>query len=153
MIDARQLTKVQQLTTEAVAAGARIMTTRSSPNTTIGHFVAPTLLTHIPAALALVHEEIFGPIAPVIPFENEPEVINLANATQHGLAAYIFTQDIDRAFRTADALEAGMVGINRGMISNAAAPFGGTKQSGLGREGGHEGVEAFTETKYISLAA
>jgi succinate-semialdehyde dehydrogenase / glutarate-semialdehyde dehydrogenase len=88
----------------------------------------------------------------LLEFQSEAQVIERANATPYGLAAYLFSRDIDRAFRVADALEVGMVGINRGVISNAAAPFGGVKQSGLGREGGHEGVEAYTETKYLSLS-
>jgi succinate-semialdehyde dehydrogenase/glutarate-semialdehyde dehydrogenase len=99
----------------------------------------------------LARDEIFGPLAPVIPFGTDEEGIALANDTEYGLVAYAYTRDVQRALRTADALEAGMVGLNRGLVSNAAAPFGGVKQSGLGREGGYEGMDEYLDVKYVAI--
>jgi succinate-semialdehyde dehydrogenase/glutarate-semialdehyde dehydrogenase len=98
------------------------------------------------------HEEIFGPVAPITTFETEDEAVTAANDTEFGLAAYVFTQDLDRAIRVSERLEVGMVGLNQGIVSNPAAPFGGMKASGLGREGGHVGIDEFLETKYVALA-
>ena len=98
------------------------------------------------------HEEIFGPVAPVVTFESEDEAINAANDTEFGLVAYVFTRDLDRAFRVCERLETGMIGLNQGVVSNPAAPFGGVKQSGLGREGGRVGIDEFLETKYVAIA-
>jgi succinate-semialdehyde dehydrogenase/glutarate-semialdehyde dehydrogenase len=117
-----------------------------------GHFFAPTVLTGVPAGARVLEEEIFGPVAPIVEFEEEDEVVRAANATPYGLVAYVFTQDIDRALRVSDRLDTGMVGVNQGLVSNAAAPFGGVKASGTGREGGHEGLEAYLETKYVAIA-
>jgi succinate-semialdehyde dehydrogenase/glutarate-semialdehyde dehydrogenase len=99
----------------------------------------------------VAREEIFGPVAPVISFETEEEAVKLANDTEYGLVSYVYTQDLGRGLRVAEALESGMVGLNRGLVSDPAAPFGGVKQSGIGREGGHEGILEFTESKYIAL--
>jgi succinate-semialdehyde dehydrogenase/glutarate-semialdehyde dehydrogenase len=99
----------------------------------------------------LMSQEIFGPVAPVVPFDTEEEVTRLANDTPWGLVGYLFTQDVDRGFRMGDALEVGMVGLNTGIVSNPAAPFGGIKASGLGREGGRVGIEEFLETKYMAV--
>jgi len=100
----------------------------------------------------LLAEEIFGPVAPVVGFDDEQEAIQAANNTEYGLVAYVYTADLKRAFRVIEGLETGMVGLNQGMVSNAAAPFGGIKQSGFGREGGHEGIQEYLETKYVAMA-
>ena len=105
-----------------------------------------------PPTRALLREEIFGPVAPVIAFETDDEAIAAANDTEYGLVAYVYTRDLKRAFRVVEALETGMVGLNQGLVSNAAAPFGGVKHSGFGREGGREGIEEYLETKYVAMA-
>jgi succinate-semialdehyde dehydrogenase/glutarate-semialdehyde dehydrogenase len=115
-----------------------------------GHFYPPTVLTGIPGDAAITRTEIFGPVAPIIAFDQEAEAIEFANATEFGLVAYLYTGDLARGLRVSEALEVGMVGLNRGLISDAAAPFGGAKQSGLGREGAHLGIDEFLETKYIA---
>ena len=115
-----------------------------------GFYFEPTVLGDVADDTALLSTEIFGPIAPVVTFETEDDALRLANDTIHGLASYLYTGDMSRAMRVAEAIEAGMVGVNRGLISDPAAPFGGVKQSGLGREGGHEGMLEFMETKYIA---
>ena len=117
-----------------------------------GYFYKPTVLTGVPADAQMRHEEIFGPVAPISSFETEEEAVNAANDTEYGLVAYVFTRDLDRAIRVSERLETGMVGLNQGIVSNPAAPFGGVKHSGLGREGGHVGIEEFLETKYVALA-
>ena len=109
------------------------------------------MLTGVEAGNPILDHEIFGPIAPLVKFETEEEAIAMANATPFGLASYVFTADLTRALRVSEKLDAGMVGINRGLISDPAAPFGGVKQSGLGREGGDEGIHEFLETKYIAV--
>jgi succinate-semialdehyde dehydrogenase/glutarate-semialdehyde dehydrogenase len=106
----------------------------------------------VPADARLLREEIFGPVAPVATFTTDEQAVEAANATEFGLVAYVYTQDLQRAFRVCEALETGMIGLNQGIVSNAAAPFGGVKQSGFGREGGFEGIEEYLETKYIALA-
>lgn len=111
----------------------------------------PTVLDHIPRDARLLREEVSGPVAAVIGFDTEKEGIDAANDTEYGLAAYFYTRDLDRALRVADALDTGMVGVNRGIISDAAAPFGGVKHSGFGREGGTEGIEEYLQTKYVAL--
>jgi succinate-semialdehyde dehydrogenase/glutarate-semialdehyde dehydrogenase len=116
-----------------------------------GNFYPATVLTDVPADARILKEEVFGPVAPIAGFDTEEEGIAAANDTEFGLASYIFTRDLDRALRVADALESGMVGINRGVISDTAAPFGGVKASGFGREGGSEGIEEYLETKYVAL--
>jgi succinate-semialdehyde dehydrogenase/glutarate-semialdehyde dehydrogenase len=116
-----------------------------------GYFYDPTVLTDVPDDAALLKEEIFGPVAPVRGFSDEDEAIAAANDTEYGLVAYVFTRDLKRALRVVERLETGMVGLNQGMVSNAAAPFGGIKQSGFGREGGPEGLEEYLETKYVAV--
>ncbi|PQM48953.1 Succinate-semialdehyde dehydrogenase [Mycobacterium talmoniae] len=109
------------------------------------------MLTDVPADARILREEVFGPVAPIAGFDTEDEAVAAANATEYGLAAYIYTRSLDRALRVAETVESGMVGVNRGVISDPAAPFGGVKQSGFGREGGFEGIEEYLETKYIAL--
>ena len=117
----------------------------------VGHFYEPTVLTEVPDNARILAEEVFGPVAPIRSFAYDAEAIAEANATEFGLVAYAYTADLDRAMRVAEGLESGMVGINQGLVSDPAAPFGGVKQSGLGREGGREGIEEFLETKYVAL--
>jgi succinate-semialdehyde dehydrogenase/glutarate-semialdehyde dehydrogenase len=117
-----------------------------------GYFFDPTVLTDIPDDAKLLREEIFGPVAPIIRFGSEEEAIAAANDTEYGLVAFAFTRDLGRAIRVVEGLQTGMVGLNQGMVSNAAAPFGGVKQSGFGREGGHEGIREYLEVKYVAVA-
>lgn len=151
LIDAAALRKVAALVDDAVGRGARVLT-GGSPTGGAGFFYPPTVLTHVARDAKMAGEEIFGPVAPLTPFETEQEVIAAANDTEYGLVAYVFTNDLRRALRVAEALETGMVGLNQGVVSNPAAPFGGVKQSGLGREGGAVGIDEFLETKYIGIA-
>jgi succinate-semialdehyde dehydrogenase/glutarate-semialdehyde dehydrogenase len=151
MIDARTVADIGELVDDAVSRGAHVATGGAAIDGP-GHFFAPTVLTGVPPDARVLQEEIFGPVAPIVAFEDEDEVVHAANATPYGLVAYVFTQDIDRAMRVADRLDTGMVGVNQGLVSNAAAPFGGVKASGMGREGGHEGLEAYLETKYVAIA-
>jgi succinate-semialdehyde dehydrogenase / glutarate-semialdehyde dehydrogenase len=117
-----------------------------------GYFYKPTVLTDISDDAQLLQDEIFGPVAPIKGFSSEEEAIAAANDTEYGLVAYVYTNDLRRAFRVAEALETGMLGLNQGVVSNAGAPFGGVKASGIGREGGNEGIEEYLETKYIAMA-
>jgi succinate-semialdehyde dehydrogenase/glutarate-semialdehyde dehydrogenase len=105
----------------------------------------------VPAESRILHEEVFGPVAPVVTFSSEEEALRLANDTEYGLVAFVFTRDLSRALRVAEGLETGMVGLNQGMVSNAAAPFGGVKASGFGREGGRDGIGEYLETKYVAV--
>jgi succinate-semialdehyde dehydrogenase / glutarate-semialdehyde dehydrogenase len=116
-----------------------------------GYFYEPTVLGDVPDSARVLKEEIFGPVAPVKTFSSEDEAIAWANDTEYGLVAYVFTQDLKRAFRVIEGLETGMLGLNQGMVSNAGAPFGGVKQSGFGREGGPEGIEEYLEIKYVAM--
>jgi succinate-semialdehyde dehydrogenase/glutarate-semialdehyde dehydrogenase len=116
-----------------------------------GYFFDPTVLADVPEDATLLREEIFGPVAPVRGFADEDEAIAAANDTEYGLVAYVYTRDLKRALRVVERLETGMVGLNQGMVSNAAAPFGGVKQSGFGREGGPEGIEEYLATKYVAV--
>ncbi|MEN0135443.1 MAG: NAD-dependent succinate-semialdehyde dehydrogenase [Rhodococcus sp. (in: high G+C Gram-positive bacteria)] len=150
LVNENQRTTVSDLVRDAVARGARIRTGGHAPDGP-GYFYAPTVLDRVPRDARLLREEIFGPVAAVIGFDTEQEGIDAANDTEYGLAAYFYTRDLDRALRVADALDTGMVGVNRGIISDAAAPFGGVKHSGFGREGGSEGIEEYLETRYIAL--
>jgi succinate-semialdehyde dehydrogenase/glutarate-semialdehyde dehydrogenase len=150
LVEAKALNRVQELVDDAVAKGATVVCGGSRPEGN-GYFYSPTVLSDVSPDAALMSEEIFGPVAPVIPFDTEEEVIRLANDTPWGLAGYLFTQDLDRAFRVGEELEVGMVGLNTGIVSNPAAPFGGIKASGLGREGGRLGIEEFLETKYMAI--
>jgi len=150
LIDATQRDKVAELVDDAVGKGAKVMTGGERVGDR-GYFYAPTVLSGITPDAELLREEIFGPVAPVATFSTEAEVIEAANATEFGLVAYLFTRDIKRAFRVSEALEVGMLGLNRGLVSNAAAPFGGIKESGFGREGGLEGIEEYVTTKYVAV--
>jgi succinate-semialdehyde dehydrogenase/glutarate-semialdehyde dehydrogenase len=151
MIDAAAQEKVQELVQDAVDRGAQVLTGGERPSAA-GYFYPPTVLTHVPDEARMRHEEIFGPVAPISSFSTEDEVVRAANDTEYGLVDYVFTNDLRRALRVAESLEAGMVGLNQGVVSNPAAPFGGVKASGLGREGGSTGIDEFLETKYIGIA-
>ena len=142
--------KVAGLVDGAAKSGARLVTGGQVPDRR-GYFYQPTVLDQVPADAGILSDEIFGPVAPVVRFTDTSEAIALANGTEYGLVSYLYTRDLRRALQVAEALEAGMVGINRGVVSDPAAPFGGVKQSGLGREGAHDGLLEFTETKYIAL--
>ncbi|KHJ55215.1 succinate-semialdehyde dehydrogenase [Aureimonas altamirensis] len=150
MITSKAVQKIDQLVSAAVKDGARV-TTGGTPLAGSGYFYPPTVLEGVSVDSAIAHEEIFGPVAPIYRFETEEEVIRLANSTEYGLAAYIFTQDLKRAMRVGKGIETGMLGINRGLLSDPAAPFGGVKQSGLGREGGVTGILEFMEAKYYAV--
>jgi succinate-semialdehyde dehydrogenase/glutarate-semialdehyde dehydrogenase len=150
LIDADQRDIVASLVDDAVGKGAAVLTGGSKVGDK-GHFFAPTVLSGIASDSELLREEIFGPVAAVKTFSSDEEAIAAANATEYGLVAYVFTQDINRAFKVTEALEVGMLGLNRGLVSNAAAPFGGIKESGFGREGGPEGIEEYLSTKYVAL--
>jgi len=151
MIRERDRAKVAGLVDDAVHAGAAVRAGGAHADRP-GWFYEPTVLAEVPAEAELLDTEIFGPVAPVVTFETVDEAITMANATEAGLISYLYTQNLDHALGVAEALEAGMVGINRGVVSNPAAPFGGIKSSGLGREGGAEGIEAYRETQYIGIA-
>src|SRR4051812_35128362 len=116
-----------------------------------GYFYEPTVLADVPREARVFKEEIFGPVAPITTFSSEDEAIASANDTEYGLVAYVFTKDFKRAIRVVERLDTGMVGLNQGMVSNAAAPFGGVKQSGIGREGGFEGIDEYLELKYVAV--
>jgi succinate-semialdehyde dehydrogenase/glutarate-semialdehyde dehydrogenase len=150
LIDETQRTKVHELVTDAVDRGATVLT-GGGPVDGPGYFYRPTVLTHLAAGSRVLSEEIFGPVAPIVSFETEAEAIAKANATEYGLIGYVFTRDLDRALRVAEALDTGMVGLNQGVASNAAAPFGGVKQSGFGREGGAEGIDEYLSLKYVGV--
>jgi succinate-semialdehyde dehydrogenase / glutarate-semialdehyde dehydrogenase len=152
LIDAAQRAKVAELVEDAVAKGAHVLC-GGRPIDGDGWFYAPTVLAGVTADAALLREEIFGPVAPVVAFASEDEALAAANGTEYGLAAYVYTRDLARAFRMAERLDVGMVGLNQGIVSNAGAPFGGVKQSGFGREGGPEGLDEYLETKYLAMPA
>jgi succinate-semialdehyde dehydrogenase / glutarate-semialdehyde dehydrogenase len=151
LIDEAALLKVESLVADAVDHGATVLTGGSAPGGA-GYFYPPTVLSGVPREAAMCTQEIFGPVAPLTPFETEADAIAAANDTEYGLISYVFTNDLRRALRVAEAMESGMVGLNQGIVSNPAAPFGGIKQSGLGREGGAAGIDEFLETKYIGIA-
>jgi len=148
MIDAQAIEKVEAHVADALAQGARLVTGGHR----IGErFFEPTVLAQATADMRCAREETFGPVAPVFRFHTEAEVIAAANATEFGLASYFYSRDIGRIFRVGEALEYGMVGVNTGLISTAEVPFGGVKQSGLGREGSHHGMDDYVELKYLCL--
>ncbi len=151
LINEEQVAKVQELVAEAVAKGARVLCGGERIEGP-GHFYRPTVLADVPAGARLLKEEIFGPVAPVRAFHSEDEAIVAANDTEFGLVAYLYTAGLERAFRVIERLETGMVGLNQGVVSNAGAPFGGVKHSGIGREGGPEGIAEYLETKYVAMA-
>lgn len=152
LIDARARTRMQALVDDASRRGARVVTGGTAPARP-GHFYAPTVLNRVAKNSRVLHEEIFGPVAPVTTFMHEDEAIGAANCTEFGLVGYVFTQDLDRAMRVGDRLDTGMVGINQGIVANPAAPFGGAKQSGFGKEGGCEGIHEYLVTKYLAIAS
>ncbi len=142
--------KVATLVEDAAAHGGQVVTGGRAPDRR-GYFYLPTVLGNVPPDAGILGTEIFGPVAPVVRFASEEDVIRWANDTEYGLVSYLYTADLRRALRVSEALETGMVGVNRGIVSDPAAPFGGVKQSGIGREGGHDGLLEFTETKYIAV--
>jgi succinate-semialdehyde dehydrogenase / glutarate-semialdehyde dehydrogenase len=148
LINASAKQKVHRHVTDAVARGARVIV-GGNPHALGGTFYEPTVLTDANADMELAHDETFGPVAPLFRFHSEEEVIAKANATEYGLAAYIFTRDLARSWRVTEALEAGLVGVNEAAVSNAVAPFGGVKESGIGREGSKYGLDEFVELKYV----
>ncbi|KQT44660.1 NAD-dependent succinate-semialdehyde dehydrogenase [Aureimonas sp. Leaf454] len=151
MITRKAVEKIHRLVMDATSRGADLLQGGTAPAGT-GYFYPPTVLGNVSPDALLMHEEIFGPVAALARFETEDEVIEAANDTEYGLASYIFTGDMKRALRVAGRMEAGMIAINRGLVSDPAAPFGGVKQSGLGREGGHHGVLDYLEPKYIAAS-
>ncbi|MBB5914606.1 succinate-semialdehyde dehydrogenase/glutarate-semialdehyde dehydrogenase [Nocardia transvalensis] len=150
LINQDQLDTVTELVDDAVAKGAEVRIGGKAPGGQ-GYYYPATILSDVPEAARILREEVFGPVAPIIGFDTEEEGLAAANDTEFGLVAYAYTRDLDRALRIAEGLESGMVGINRGVISDPAAPFGGVKASGFGREGGFEGIDEYLSTKYIAL--
>ena len=150
LINAGPRDKVSDLVTGAADEGAAVRTGGRAPERG-GYFSLPTGLGDVPAEAGILREEIFGPVAPIVRFDDADEAVRLANDTEYGLVSYLYTGDLRRGLEVAEALESGMVGVNRGMVSDPAAPFGGVKQSGIGREGGHEGLLEFCESKYIAV--
>jgi succinate-semialdehyde dehydrogenase/glutarate-semialdehyde dehydrogenase len=150
-VNAAAVAKVDELVRDAVTAGATILTggARSARS---GCYYPPTVLTEVQPDSAILREEIFGPVAPIVTFSTEDEAVTLANDTEYGLVGYVYTGDLARGLRVSERIETGMIGLNRGLVSDPAAPFGGVKQSGLGREGGHEGVLDYTEPRYVAVS-
>ncbi len=151
LIDEDQLDKVHELVRDAVEKGARVLCGGERVDGP-GHFYKPTVLADVPADARLLKEEIFGPVAAIRAFATEEEAIAAANDTEFGLVAYLYTSDVKRALRVSERLETGMIGLNQGLVSNAGAPFGGVKQSGIGREGGPEGIAEYVDLKYVAIA-
>ena len=152
LIDAQARTKVEQHVADALAAGARLLTGGGPQGASgTGHFWTPTVLADAQASMLVAREETFGPVAPLIAFDDEAEVMAMANSTPFGLAAYVYTRDVGRVWRVAEGLEYGIIGVNDPLPATAQAPFGGVKQSGLGREGGPSGIDEYLEEKYIAL--
>ena len=150
LVNSDTRSKVAALVESAVKDGGRLRTGGRAPGRR-GYFYEPTVLDDVPPDAGILSQEIFGPVAPIVTFTDTDQAIELANDTEYGLVSYLYTTDLRQALRVSEALEAGMVGVNRGVVSDPAAPFGGVKQSGLGREGGHEGLMKFTETKYVAV--
>jgi succinate-semialdehyde dehydrogenase/glutarate-semialdehyde dehydrogenase len=150
LIEAKARDKVEGLVDDARARGAEALVGGGSIGGA-GYFYAPTVLARVPPDARMLHEEIFGPVAPVVSFATDDEALARANDTEYGLVAYVYTRDLDRALRVVEGLETGMVGLNRGFVSNPAAPFGGVKHSGFGREGGHEGIHEYLDIKYVAI--
>jgi succinate-semialdehyde dehydrogenase / glutarate-semialdehyde dehydrogenase len=151
LIDENQRGKVEELVGDAVERGAKTLIGGARIDGP-GYFYAPTVLTEVSSDSRLLAEEIFGPVAPIATFSTEEQALAAANRTEYGLVAYVYTRDLARAFRVCEGIETGMVGLNQGVVSNAAAPFGGVKQSGFGREGGFEGIGEYLETKYVAMS-
>jgi succinate-semialdehyde dehydrogenase / glutarate-semialdehyde dehydrogenase len=150
LIDERAREKVSELVADALARGAKAVV-GARPGDGRGYFYAPTVLDGVPPDARVLKEEVFGPVAPVAAFDSEEAAVAAANNTEYGLVAYVYTRDLRRAFRVIEGLETGMVGLNQGMVSNPAAPFGGVKQSGFGREGGREGIDEYLSIKYVAM--
>ena len=151
LVNAEGRDKVVELVDDAVSKGAKILTGGKQPEGP-GYFYPATVLSNVPNNAKMLNEEIFGPVASLQTFKDEAEVIHRANDTEYGLVAYLYTRDLGRGMRVSEKLDFGMIGLNRGLVSDPAAPFGGTKQSGVGREGGHEGMLEFMETQYIAVS-
>jgi succinate-semialdehyde dehydrogenase/glutarate-semialdehyde dehydrogenase len=151
LVDKPSREKVTELVQDAVDTGARVLV-GGNPVGERGYFYAPTVLAEVSPKARVLREEVFGPVAPIVTFSSDEDALRLANDTEYGLVAYAFTQDLKRALRVVEGLESGMVGLNAGIVSNPAAPFGGVKQSGFGREGGAEGIEEYLETKYVGIS-
>ena len=150
LIEQKAVDSIHELVQDALDRGAQALV-GGYPQDGPGYFYQPTVLINVPHDARVIQEEIFGPVAPIITFSTEEEAIQLANNTEYGLASYVYTTDTSRALRTLDRLEVGMTGLNIGIMSNAAAPFGGVKHSGLGREGAAEGIAEYTYTQYIGI--
>ena len=138
--------------TDAVHDGAKVLVGGKAPEGA-GYFYEPTVLLDVPAGSAINIEEIFGPVAPITTFTTEEEAVERANDTEYGLSSYVYTRDLSRTIRLAESMSFGMIGVNSGLVSNAAAPFGGVKASGFGREGGFEGIDEYLDLTYLSIAA
>ncbi len=151
LINAKAVSRIAALVDDATARGAKVLA-GGGPIERNGYFFAPTVLSDVSPQSEIAAEEIFGPIAAITTFTNEDEVVELANGTEYGLISYVYTTDLARGLRVSERMDSGMVGLNRGLVSDPAAPFGGTKQSGLGREGAHHGILEFCETKYIAVS-
>jgi succinate-semialdehyde dehydrogenase/glutarate-semialdehyde dehydrogenase len=151
LIDGSQRSKVDELVQDATGKGAQVLVGGRELDGA-GYFYEPTVLGGVSRDARLLKEEIFGPVAPVIGFDDEDAAIAAANDTEYGLVAYVYTRDVKRAFRVVEKLQTGMVGLNQGLVSNPAAPFGGVKASGFGREGGPEGIDEYLAIKYVAMA-
>ncbi len=150
LVNEESAAKVDDLVRGAVSAGARVVIGGTRPDRE-GYYYDPTVLVDVPVDAAILSEEIFGPVAPVVTFTDDADAIRMANDTEYGLVSYVYTSDLARGMRVSERLDSGMVGLNRGLVSDPAAPFGGTKQSGIGREGGHEGMLDYLESKYVAV--
>ncbi len=151
LIDEAQREKVEELVSDAVERGGKTLIGGGRVEGR-GYFFEPTVLTGVPPDARVLAEEIFGPVAPIATFSTDAEALEAANRTEYGLVAYVYTRDLARALRVSEGIETGMVGLNQGIVSNPAAPFGGVKQSGFGREGGFEGISEYLETKYVAVS-
>lgn len=151
LVNEEAAVSVHELVSGAVAAGARVVTGGKRPERD-GFYYEPTVLLDVPLGAEILGEEIFGPVAPIITFTDEADAVRMANDTEYGLVSYVYTRDLARGLRLSEQLDSGMVGLNRGLVSDPAAPFGGTKQSGIGREGGHEGMLDYLESKYVAVS-
>jgi succinate-semialdehyde dehydrogenase/glutarate-semialdehyde dehydrogenase len=151
LVNAETRDKVKSLVEDATKKGAKVLT-GGKPMEGPGYYYPATVLAHVPPQALMNREEIFGPVAALQSFTSEDEVVEKANDTEYGLVAYLYTKDVGRGLRVSEKLDFGMIGLNRGLVSDPAAPFGGMKQSGIGREGAHEGMMEFLETQYVSLS-
>lgn len=151
LVNEESAAKVDELVKGAVSAGARVVLGGERPDRE-GFYYSPTVLLDVPRGAEILSEEIFGPVAPVLTFTDEDDAVSMANDTEYGLVSYVYTRDLARGLRVSERLDSGMVGLNRGLVSDPAAPFGGTKQSGIGREGGHEGMLDYMESKYVAVS-